>query len=155
MSTQLKAEGALWHYNHNDAVFEHTKGWDFDTEHLPSALFTFTKVMPQVQVKVDMFWSSDIGSGFPFGLREVKEKSVFANFIHQLAVVVVDDVKMEEFLASKGPIHFKPETVMANTHSTGLRVLITRAVEGRAQLAPAAITGEKTSSFQSCCTEPM
>ena len=49
----------------------------------------------------------------------------------------VDDVKMEELSASKGPIHFKPETVTADTHSTkgfistDLEVLMTRAVEGR------------------------
>jgi hypothetical protein len=164
-----KADGALWHYNHNDAVFGRTKGWTFDTEHRPSALFTFGKVKPRVQVKVVVFWSSDIDSahtGFPFRWRRVKEQmSVFANFIHQLAVVVdandlkeecswfvpdirVDGVKMEELSASKGPIHFEPETATADTHSTeatDLKVLITRAVEGRAQLTLAAITGEETS----------
>ena len=83
VSKQLddKAEGALWHYNHNDAVFGRTKGWTFDTEHLPSALFTFTNVMPRVQVKVDVFWSSDIDSahtGFPFG---VKDRSPFSQIL--------------------------------------------------------------------------
>ena len=170
-----KTDGALWHYNHNDAIFGRTKGWTFDTEHRPSALFGFGKVKPRVQVKVVVFWSSDIDparTGFPFRWRRVKEQMpVFANFIHQLAVVIdandlkdkyswflpdtrVNDVKMEELSASKGPIHFKPETATAYSHSTegststDLKALITRAIEGRAQLTPAAITGEETSGPQ-------
>ena len=128
-----------------------------------------------MQVTVVALWSSGIDpahTGFPFRWRRVKEQmSVFANFIHQLAVVVdandlkdeyswfvpdtrVNDVKMEELSASKGPIHFKPETATASTHSTegiistNLKVSITRAIEGRAQLAPAAMMGEETSAPQ-------
>ena len=80
--TQLddKADGALWHYNHNDAVFGRTKGWSFDTEHLPFALFTFGQVKPRVQVKVVVFWSSDIDptyTRFPFRWRRVKEQIAY------------------------------------------------------------------------------
>ena len=97
--------------------------------------------------------------------------SVFVNFLHQLAVVVdandlkdkyswflpdtrVNDVKMEELSASKGPIHFKPETATAYSQSTegststDLKALITKAIEGTAQLTPVAITGEETSGPQ-------
>ena len=100
--TQLddKADGALWHYNHNDTVFGRTKGWTFDTEHLPSALFTFSKVKPRVHVKAVVFWSSDTNSarmGFPFRWQRMKEQmSVFANFIHQIAVAFdANDLKDE------------------------------------------------------------
>ena len=167
---------ALWHYNHNDAIFQPTKGWSqaFEAEYRPSALFTFGEIKPRVQVKIVAFWSSGIDpahTGFPFRWRRVKEqRSVFENFIHQLAVVVdandlkdecswvvpdtrVDDVKMEELSVSKGPIHLKPETATAYTDlegiiSTDLKVSITRAIEGKARLTPAAIMGEETSAPQ-------
>ena len=173
MQVDDKTNGASWRYIHNDAVFGRMKRSTFDTEHRPSALFGSGKVKPRVQVKVLAVWSSDVDpahTGFPFRWRRVKEQmSVFTNFIHQLAVVVdandlkderswffpdtrVNNVKMEELSASKGPIHFKSETA-AHTSSTegiltDLKVLITKTIEGRAELTPAALMGDETSGLQ-------
>ena len=142
--TQLTGEsdGAVWKYTHNDDVFSRVEGWSFDHELRPSAVFGFSDVKPEVEVKVTAFWSSEAHTqltkprdSFPLRWRRAKEQqSVFANLVYQVAVVVdlenvlderswimprktLDSVKRRELSGMKGPIHFDPITAAAKTRS--------------------------------------